>query len=33
MVINYTENFEGEIDRIWILSSDEASRPVPAQQK
>jgi hypothetical protein len=31
--INYTENFEGDIDRIWILNSDEASRPLSTLQK
>jgi hypothetical protein len=27
--INYTENEQGDIDRVWILRQDEASRPLP----
>ncbi|MDF3036952.1 MAG: hypothetical protein K0S28_2226 [Paucimonas sp.] len=26
-VINYTENANGEIDRVWILTPEEAKRP------
>jgi hypothetical protein len=26
--INYTENEQGDIDRVWILRQDEASRPL-----
>jgi hypothetical protein len=29
MVVNYTEDMQGEIDRVWILRSEEASRPLP----
>lgn len=28
-VVNYTENGQGEIDRIWLLSADEARHPAP----
>jgi hypothetical protein len=28
-VVNYTENEQGDIDRVWILSGDEANRPLP----
>jgi hypothetical protein len=27
--INYTEDHHGNIDRIWILTEDEAQRPLP----
>lgn len=30
--INYTENVQGEIDRIWILTALEASQPLRTQQ-
>ena len=26
---NYTENFEGDIDRVWLLSPEEARIPLP----
>jgi hypothetical protein len=26
---NYTENPEGDIDRVWILTPEEASQPAP----
>jgi len=26
---NYTENFEGDVDRVWLLSPEEARRPLP----
>jgi hypothetical protein len=29
--INYTENNQGEIDRVWILNQEEAMKPAPAQ--
>lgn len=29
--VNYTENPQGEIDRVWILSPAEASVPPPKQ--
>ncbi len=29
--VNYTENAEGEIDRVWILNADEASQPLANQ--
>jgi len=31
MVVNYTENSAGEIDNVWILTADEASKD-PTQQ-
>ncbi len=31
-VVNYTENLEGDIDRVWILSKDEASRSLSSQK-
>lgn len=27
--VNYTEIESGEIDRVWILTADEAKRPLP----
>ena len=32
-VVNYTENEHGEIDRVWILTKDEASQSIKAQQQ
>lgn len=29
--VNYTEDIQGKIDRVWILTADEASRPVKKQ--
>jgi hypothetical protein len=29
--VNYTENNQGEIDRVWILSPEEARKPAPNQ--
>ena len=31
-VVNYTENPEGDINRVWILSPAEASVPLPQQK-
>jgi hypothetical protein len=31
--VNYTENQEGDIDRVWILTAEEASRPAPSERK
>lgn len=31
LVVNYTENAEGNIDRVWILSEEEASQPLSKQ--
>lgn len=28
-VVNYTENMEGSIDRVWILTDDEIKKPLP----
>lgn len=28
-VVNYTENDAGEIDRVWMLSREEARQPAP----
>jgi hypothetical protein len=30
--VNYTVDANGEIDRVWILTRDEASQPIKAQQ-
>lgn len=27
LTVNYTENDQGDIDRVWILTKEEASRP------
>jgi hypothetical protein len=32
MVVNYTENDESQIDRVWILNSEEASRSLKQQK-
>ena len=32
-VVNYTENAQGELDRVWILSPEEAQRPAPADRR
>ena len=29
--VNYTENAAGEIDRVWLLSEEEASQPLAKQ--
>ena len=29
LVVNYTENMQGDIDRVWILTEEEASQPPP----
>lgn len=31
MKVNYTEDAQGAIDRVWILTSDEASQPLKTQ--
>lgn len=31
LMVNYTENAQGEIDRVWILTDDEARQTPPAQ--
>ena len=28
MTVNYTEDMHGDIDRVWILTKEEASRPL-----
>ena len=30
LTVNYTENAQGDIDRVWILTDSEASHPQPA---
>ena len=30
-VVNYTQDVHGDVDRVWILSTDEASQPVANQ--
>ncbi|MDQ9168850.1 hypothetical protein Q8A64_00345 [Oxalobacteraceae bacterium R-40] len=32
-IVNYTENMQGEIDRVWILRPEEAKRPAPNKQQ
>lgn len=27
--VNYTENSQGDVDRIWLLTDEEASKPAP----
>ena len=29
LVVNYTENEQGEIHRVWMLSEQEAAQPIP----
>ena len=29
--VNYTEDTQGQIDRVWILSAEEASQPLAQQ--
>ena len=31
-VVNYTENQQGEIDRVWILSSQEVLKAAPSER-
>lgn len=33
LLINYTQNEFGEIEKIWILTAEEASVPIPKAQK
>lgn len=30
-LVNYTQNAQGDVDRVWILTTDEASQPVANQ--
>ncbi|MES2536463.1 MAG: hypothetical protein V4632_11390 [Pseudomonadota bacterium] len=32
-IVNYTENNQGEVDRVWILSPQEAQAPAPDQRQ
>ena len=32
-VVNYTETLQGEIDRIWILTPQEAEKPAPDKRQ
>lgn len=32
-IVNYTRNPQGDIDRVWILTPQEASKPAPAQSR
>lgn len=32
LVVNYTEDFQGNVDRVWLLNEREAAQ-TPAQQK
>lgn len=29
IVVHYTENADGDIDRVWILTAEEARQPAP----
>ncbi len=31
LVVNYTEDAQGDIDRVWILTADEARQPIGSQ--
>lgn len=31
-LVNYTKNGDGDVDRVWILTPDEASQPVESQR-
>jgi len=31
LVVNYTEDMHGQIDRVWILTPDEARKPLKKQ--
>lgn len=31
LIVNYTENEQGDIDRVWILTPEEAREPVAKQ--
>lgn len=31
LVVNYTEDIHGEIDRVWILTPEEAGQPLAKQ--
>lgn len=31
LVVNYTEDIHGKIDRVWILTADEANKPLKKQ--
>jgi len=30
LTVNYTVNSQGDIDRVWLLTPEEASRPLPS---
>ncbi len=32
LVVNYTEDFQGNVDRVWILTAREAAQ-TPAEQR
>ena len=31
ILVHYTENADGDIDRIWILTAEEARQPLPSR--
>ncbi|MEO8408182.1 MAG: hypothetical protein ABI476_07120 [Oxalobacteraceae bacterium] len=33
IVVNFTENNRSQIHRVWLLSPQEASKPLPAQNR
>jgi hypothetical protein len=32
-IVNYTETLEGDIDRVWILTEEEARKPAPKKPR
>jgi hypothetical protein len=32
LVVNFTQNAQGEIDRVWILTAAEAAKPAPGRR-
>lgn len=32
LIVNYTENDQGDIDRVWILTAEEAATPIKSQK-
>ena len=31
-LVNYTQNVQGDVDRVWILTKDEADQPIEKQR-
>lgn len=32
-IVNYTETLQGDIDRVWILTAEEAQKPAPGRPR